>query len=435
MYLRFCTVSTTGSTRTVQSCLDISCPFRKRCSLNSAVVCANRENKKQFTLSQQFHKVWQSVDKRFSSIDRVGSSIFSATTTSIKRSYCVTRVNSIAFFIRTKTALLLHTFQKGMMTASPSMEPLTSTNATAAATTTTPDGIVSSHISRIYHSIRTSSPRDSFSSIVTSTQQHDNTTTEASILLMKKHCSVDPPARHSDGEESDGDDDSDTNLDDPPYDWSSISSMEEDDDDFSLTDAAAHQQEEETPSKSQCRKVTFGMMEIYEVPALSDYMMDDNTSFWYTTMDMISTRRAGRLATMNDVSVKNYLYYYEFLYRKLQNNNETYSNQELLLTELDAKILAYGLRGGYQGLERESKFEHIRQQERRNIVKLIVDVYNSMKVEHAQKPQPTTFVTTENNDDSSQDNDEALRTFAVSLTSTMSKWAVSLGQAAHLAID
>ena len=31
---------------------------------------------------------------------------------------------------------------------------------------------------------------------------------------------------------------------------------------------------------------------------------------------------------------------------------------------LDAKILMYGLRGGFQGLEREGKFEHIRQQER-----------------------------------------------------------------------
>jgi hypothetical protein len=61
-------------------------------------------------------------------------------------------------------------------------------------------------------------------------------------------------------------------------------------------------------------------------------------------------------------------------------------------------------------------------------------VHNSMKAEHAQNPQPTSFIATETNDNP-QDHDEALRTFAVSLTNTMSKWAVSLGQAAHLAID
>ena len=206
-------------------------------------------------------------------------------------------------------------------------------------------------------------------------------------------------------------------------------------------------------------------MEVYEVPALSDYRMDDDGSFWYTTMDMISTRRAGRLATMNDASVKNYLYYYEFLYRKLQDNNEVYTNQELLLSELDAKILAYGLRGGYQGLERESRFEQVRQQERRNIVKLIVEVHQSMKSESSVPPPPTstsTTTTTTSNDTTTNhsttnttttttntndvngssrhhqnhpDNDEALRTFAISLTNTMSKWAVSLGHAAHLAMD
>jgi hypothetical protein len=269
---------------------------------------------------------------------------------------------------------------------------------------------------------------------------------------MKKHC-IDPPARNSDGDQSDDDDnnnnddddDSDANLDDPPYDWSSISSMEElEDDDISMADAVVPrhegvEHEPETPNHSRRRKVTFGMMEVYEVPALSDYRMDDDTSFWYTTMDMISNRRAGRMATMNDVSVKNYLYYYEFLYRKLQNNSEVYNNQELILSELDAKILAYGLRGGYQGLERESKFEQVRQQERRNIVKLIVDVHRSMQVENAQQqpPPPTSLTSTTNEATSNHqdNNDEALRAFAVSLTSTMSKWAVSLGQAAHLAID
>ena len=144
---------------------------------------------------------------------------------------------------------------------------------------------------------------------------------------------------------------------------------------------------------------------------------------------------------MNDISVKNYLHYYEFLYRKLQHHNEANANEELSLSELDAKILAYGLRGGYQGLERESKFEVIRQQERRNIVKLIVDVHNSLQQESAStRQQSTLLVTTTSNDMNHHghhlDNqDEALRAFAESLTNTMSRWAASLGQAAHLAVD
>ena len=357
------------------------------------------------------------------------------------------------------------------MTASSSIELITPTNTSNAATTTTTtisDDIVSSSVSRIYHTIRTSSPRESFSS----TQPHDSSSADC-IRHMKKHC-VDPPEGNSNAtneEALDDNSDTDPNLDDPPYDWSSISSMDEeeeedDDDDHSMTDVGT-QSPQETTAPSRRRKVTFGMMEVYEVPALSDYRMDDDGSFWYTTMDMISTRRAGRLATMNDASVKNYLYYYEFLYRKLQDNNEVYTNQELLLSELDAKILAYGLRGGYQGLERESRFEQVRQQERRNIVKLIVEVHQSMKSESSVPPPPTststttttstsndtrtnhsttntTATTTNNNNNvngssrhhqNHPDNDEALRTFAISLTNTMSKWAVSLGHAAHLAMD
>ena len=353
------------------------------------------------------------------------------------------------------------------MTASSSIELITPTNTSNAATTTISDDIISSSVSRIYHTIRTSSPRESFSS----TQPHDSAAADC-ILHMKKHC-VDPPEGNSNADEEDLEDNSDTdpNLDDPPYDWSSISSMDEeeeedDDDDHSMTDVGTQSPQENT-APSRRRKVTFGMMEVYEVPALSDYRMDDDGSFWYTTMDMISTRRAGRLATMNDASVKNYLYYYEFLYRKLQDNNEVYTNQELLLSELDAKILAYGLRGGYQGLERESRFEQVRQQERRNIVKLIVEVHQSMKSESSVPPPPTstsTTTTTTSNDTTTNhsttntttttntannnivngtsrhhqnhpDNDEALRTFAISLTNTMSKWAVSLGHAAHLAMD
>lgn len=356
------------------------------------------------------------------------------------------------------------------MTASSSIELITPTNTSNAATTTTiSDDIVSSSVSRIYHTIRTSSPRESFSS----TQPHDSAAADC-ILHMKKHC-VDPPEGNSNAtneEALDDNSDTDPNLDDPPYDWSSISSMDDDDeeedddhdDDHSMTDVGTQSPQENT-APSRRRKVTFGMMEVYEVPALSDYRMDDDGSFWYTTMDMISTRRAGRLATMNDASVKNYLYYYEFLYRKLQDNNEVYTNQELLLSELDAKILAYGLRGGYQGLERESRFEQVRQQERRNIVKLIVEVHQSMKSESSVPPPPTstsTTTTTTSNDTTTNhsttnttttttntndvngssrhhqnhpDNDEALRTFAISLTNTMSKWAVSLGHAAHLAMD
>lgn len=316
------------------------------------------------------------------------------------------------------------------MTASSSIEPITSTNTTA---TTSSDAIVSSGISRLYHSIRTASPPASFGSEVPSLQTHETVATATvHILNMKRHCGIDPPGRNSDGEESDDEEDNSVNGDDPSYDWSSISSMDDDDeeeeeldDDCSMADAPKQQEQQAiAPTPMKRRKVTFGMMEVYEVPSLSDYQMEDNTPFWYTTMDMISTRRAGRLATMHDASVKNYLYYYEFLYRKLQSNNTTYSNKEVLLSELDAKILAYGLRGGYQGLERESKFEQVRQDERRSVVKLIVDAYKR-KQEHGLESATVT----------SNDDAEALRTFAVSLTNTMSQWAASLGQAAHLAID
>ena len=132
---------------------------------------------------------------------------------------------------------------------------------------------------------------------------------------------------------------------------------------------------------------------------------------------------------MNDASVKNYLYYYEFLYRKLQSNNTTYSDKESLLSELDAKILAYGLRGGYQGLEREGKFEQVRQDERRSIVKRIV------QEQYGHQLETTAMATTNDDDDDDAAAAEALRRFAQSLTNTMSHWAISLGQAAHLAID
>ena len=325
------------------------------------------------------------------------------------------------------------------MTASPSIPPITPTPTTT--DTTNVVVVSSSSVGRsLYHTIRTASPPPTPPPLpLHHDHQHHH------HMHNKKRC-IDPPGRNSDAEEAqDDDDDDDENQnyiddsnnnvdeDDRSFDWSSISSVDDhdhqDDDDVSMTDPVDTNITPPTPPTPPTprRKVTFGMMEIYEVPSLSEYRMEDNSSFWYTSMDMISTRRAGRLATMSDASVKNYLYHYEFLYKKLQNDgdykNAMTSPEPLHLSEFDTKILAYGLRAGYQGLEREGPFEKIRQDERRGIVKRVVQAHWSLKQNH------------DNNDNNLLYREEAVRSVAIALTHHMSVWAASLGQAAHFAMD
>jgi hypothetical protein len=256
--------------------------------------------------------------------------------------------------------------------------------------------------------------------------------------------------------------------DDMTFDWSSISSIGDDhsndDDDYDnyedddmvpdrttasttttddvIVDAPSstsfvpmqqntHHQHQQCPKKH----VTFGMVETYEVQSIKDFETDDysdpttNTSFWYTSYEMLSTRKAGRILSITDPNVRNYLYYYEYLYRKLISNDDldhhegkadtmgtTDADTTSNLTALDTKILAYGLYDGYQGLERESSFEVYRQKERREVVRMILEVHQSMKSTQL-----------DNNDD------ERLRSFALSLTTKMSYWAYCIGQAGHLA--
>jgi hypothetical protein len=159
------------------------------------------------------------------------------------------------------------------------------------------------------------------------------------------------------------------------------------------------------PPPASPHRVSFGNDEIIEVQS---YKYD--TSLWWSKMDMISRRKEDRKSCLTDQRAKNYLYYFESFYRNMDDNCDGKS-----LSALDCKILANGLRIGYQGVERESFFEQIRQKERQEIVRAIVAAHGSLSF---------------NGDDHV---DETLSTFSSYLTRKMSNWSACVGEAAHLA--
>jgi hypothetical protein len=156
-------------------------------------------------------------------------------------------------------------------------------------------------------------------------------------------------------------------------------------------------------SPTASRHVSFGSVEIVEVPSSRD-----DTSLWWSKMDMISTRKADRISCYTDREVKNYLYCFEKLYRDMDGST---SNSPL---SHQSKILATGLREGYQGVERESPFEQSRQNERKFIVSSVVAAYKSSALDD-------------------ENDDEMIRDFSTSLTRKMANWATCVAQAAHLA--
>jgi hypothetical protein len=152
------------------------------------------------------------------------------------------------------------------------------------------------------------------------------------------------------------------------------------------------------------RRVSFGNVQIIEDSA-SHY----DTSFWWSKMDMISTRKADRNSCYTNHEVKKYLYYFEKFYRSLDDDSSE------SLTPQESNLFATGLREGFQGVERESPFEQCRQNERKQIVAAVVAAYKSL--------------------DEQDDDEEMLRTFSSSLTRKMAHWAICVAQAAHLAAE
>jgi hypothetical protein len=156
-------------------------------------------------------------------------------------------------------------------------------------------------------------------------------------------------------------------------------------------------------SPNASRHVYFGSVEVIEVPSSRD-----DTSLWWSKMDMISTRKADRIACYTDQEVKNYLYYFEKLYRGMDESSSNSSASQ------ESQILATGLREGFQGVERESPFEQSRQNERKQIVSSVVAAYKSSTLD-------------------GHTDDEMIRNFYLALTRKMASWAICIAQAAHLA--
>lgn len=200
-----------------------------------------------------------------------------------------------------------------------------------------------------------------------------------------------------------------------------------------------------TPSSStQNKRVRFGNITTYEVPSqLNEYMksiesdtpsccnkasLTDTSQLWYSSSDMIATRKDGRHLCLSDSNVKQYLYYYEMLYRKLimsHSRGDDIDEMETLST-FDQMNLTRGLYSGYQGIEREGNFEQIRQSERRQIVRMIVELHKSMRQVQL------------NDDENIKSNEllfqqQQLHTYAASLSKKMSYWARYIGQAAYVA--
>jgi hypothetical protein len=138
-----------------------------------------------------------------------------------------------------------------------------------------------------------------------------------------------------------------------------------------------------------------------------------NANIWWTREELARSRCDFRDELKDDPFAQSYVRLFKLSYTR-------YCSEDGLSERAPLEAIAQGISNGYQGLERFSLFEVHRRRDVRNVIRSVVDAYQSAK-ERADRSKRYNI-----------DVMDQVRAHSLNLTRKSSVWSAALGQAAHL---